>query len=163
MKTKCATQLLLLARTFQSLFEISGSPGVMTTKKLADKQDNLISDLWLSVNIHIFMFFIKSSIGWHLRNMADNLQCYMVVHRTPFFLFLNTACKFTSCGGTSKDIVLRSTTLMSSRHGRMKKRPGPLASPGNSLPARNITARSYSDTICDKKRTIHFERGYWFY
>ena len=52
-----------------------------------------------------------------------------------------------SCGGTSNVIVRRSTAIMESIHGRIKKRPGPLAPPGNILPRRNITARSYSLTI----------------
>ena len=53
----------------------------------------------------------------------------------------------TSCGGTSKVTVLKSTTLTLSRHGRIKKSPGPLAFPDVSRPRRRITALSYSFTI----------------
>ena len=49
-----------------SVFEISGCRGVQTPQK--------VSDLWLSVDNHVFMFFIKPSIGRHLRKMTDNLK-----------------------------------------------------------------------------------------
>ena len=48
---------------------------------------------------------------------------------------------------TSKVTVLRSILIILSTHGRMKKRPGPLAPPDKIRPRRNITARSYSLTI----------------
>ena len=44
--------------------------------------------------------------------------------------------RLTSCGGTSKETVLRSTFLYSSIQGRMKNSPGPLAPPDTSRPRR---------------------------
>lgn len=52
-----------------------------------------------------------------------------------------------SCGGTSNVTVRRSMTIMLSIHGRMKKRPGPLAPPDWTRPNRYITALWYSCTI----------------
>lgn len=49
-------------------------------------------------------------------------------------------------------IVLRSTVCMVSIQGRIKKRPGPLAPPGNIRPSLRMTARSYSLTIFKLKK-----------
>lgn len=47
--------------------------------------------------------------------------------------------EYTSCGGTSNVIVLKSTVTKLSMHGRIKNKPGPLAPPVKILPKRNIT------------------------
>ena len=54
--------------------------------------------------------------------------------------------RLTSCGGTSKETVLRSALEYVSIQGMMKKIPGPLAPPVTKRPSLKITARSYSWT-----------------
>ena len=86
------------------------------------------------------------------------MQYYAVIEKRHYETSLTLVS--ISCGGTSKDTVLRSTTLQSSMQGMIKKRPGPTAPPfiwcnikNNkngweitflTLPRRKITARSYS-------------------
>lgn len=95
---------------------------------------------------------------------ADSIRLYMLL--TILRLVLKKLkCARTSCGGTSKVTVLKSTTLTLSRQGSMKKSPGPLALPDVSRPRRRITALSYSFTIyacageCAYIRTIIMQHG----
>ena len=72
-----------------------------------------------------------------------------------------------SCGGTSKETVLRSTHLYVSMQGITVKIPGPLEPPLRSRPKRKITALSYSVTTWKqqantvKDRTNHIEHDKW--
>ena len=63
-----------------------------------------------------------------------------------FFFLLERRADFTSCGGTSKETVRRSTLRYVSIQGTMKKIPGPRAPPLSKRPKRKMTARSYSCT-----------------
>lgn len=84
---------------------------------------------------------VQKRIQCSFKNKQDTLfqqQCQVLVERP------NPCFCLTSCGGTSKVTVRRSTFRIMSRQGTVKKRPGPLAPPGRIRPSRNSTARSYS-------------------
>jgi hypothetical protein len=92
--------------------------------------------VWLTLLINIHSQKIRNGPNGILRgpgdtdflkNLMSKISC-----QTP--LIQGWPSGLTSCGGTSKETVRRSTFLYESMQGMMKKRPGPFAPPGRNRP-----------------------------